>query len=305
MSTIFDSESERRAYSTIRTRWSRFIDVYPHIPVRKALGYDRLRTLSISDRAKEYLLKTEFDFVVCDRGGSPILVVEFDGLGHGFSRDGEYCQVLQTGDQHRKLKLDAKIGACESSDLPIVVVSYPETEPFADPDCPVTVLDAVIGEVITERKRQQLVASRSDHLGAALEDDPSGETTDSLLLEIEVIAEQENPIRCRIREMQNGLPVSFGEQFHPLKDRPGYVGARRSIIGGIEVREQKLRQQILLNYDVYVRPVNCSGCDPFHLANLLAEYGLTRKAIRMVGTSSQEWQKLQAETPWTDEPSEG
>ncbi len=305
MSTIFDSESERSAYSTVRTRWSRFLDVYPHIPVRNALVYDRLRALSIGDKAKEYLLKTEFDFVVCDRRGSPILAVEFDGLGHGFSRDGTYCQIVQTRDQHRKLKLDAKIDACEACDLPIVVVSYPETEPYADPDCPVTVLDAVIGEVITGRKRQELVASSHDDLGAALENDPSGETADSLLLEIEVIAEHENPIRRRIRKMQSDLPVSFGEQFHPLRDRPGYVGARRSILGGIEVRGQVSRQQILLKCDVYVRTVNCRACEPFDLANLLAEYSLTRKAVRTVGTSSKTWQRLQAETPWTEDRGDG
>jgi len=300
MPSIFDSESEKRAYATVRTHWSRFLDVYPHIPVRNALGYDRLMNLSISDNAKEYLLKTEFDFVVCDRSGSPILAVEFDGLGHGFSRDGKYVQIVKTEDHHRTLKLDAKISACESCDLPLIIVSYPETEPGADPDCPVTVLDAVIGEVLEGRKRQQLVNSNLDQLGEALGSDPSGETADSYLLEIEVMAEQENPIRRRIKQMQTELPVSFGLHIHPLHDRPGYVGARQSILGGIELSGQTFRRQELLTYDAYVRTVNCSGCDAFDLANLLGGYGLARKAIRTVGKSKEAWQKLQEETPWTE-----
>jgi hypothetical protein len=299
MPSIFDSESEKRAYSAVRTHWSRFLDVYPHIPVRNALGYDRLRNLSIKDKTKQYLLKTEFDFVVCDHAGSPILAVEFDGLGHGFSRDGKYVQIVETEDQYRALKLDAKISACEACGLPIVVVSYPETETAVDPDCPVTVLDAVIGEVLTERARQVLGNSRSQELGQAMEHDPSGDTAGSLLLEIEVVAERENPIRRRIRELQRTLPLSFGEQYHFLDNRPGYVGARQSIRGGIEISEGVLREQVLLSYDAYVRAVNCSGCDTFWLARLLAEYGLTRKAIRTVGTSPAAWQKLQAETPWT------
>lgn len=300
MAALFDSESERRAFSTVRTRWSRFLDVYPHIPVRKALGYDKVKNLPISNTAKEYLLKTEFDFVVCDRSASAILAIEFDGLGHGFSRDGKYIQLEATKDQHRQLKLDAKISACESCDLPIVVVSYPETEPSFDPDCPVTVLDAVIGEVLVGRKRGELVNSNLDNLGEVLASDPSGETADSYLLEIEVMAEQENPIRRRITQMQTELPVSFGLHIHPLHDRPGYVGARQSILGSIELSGQTSRQQVLLTYDAYVRTVSCWGCDAFDLANLLAEYGLARKAIRTVGRSTEAWQKLQKETPWTE-----
>jgi hypothetical protein len=300
MHSLFDSESERKAYSTVLTRWSRFLDVYPHIPVRNAVGYDKLMSLPITDKAKGYLLKTEFDFVVCDRSGSPILAVEFDGLGHGFSRDGEYIQVVEVDDQYRKLKLDAKISACEWCDLPVVIVSYPETDPSFDPDCPVTVLDAVIGEVLSARELQELVNSELEQLGAALETDPSGESASLYLTELEVIAEQANPVRRRIQEMQRRLPVSFGLQFYPLRDRPGYVGARRWILGGIELSGQVSRQQVLLSYDVYVRTVNCSSCSAFQLADLLAEYGLTRKAIRTVGTSPDAWHRLLEETPWTE-----
>ena len=158
-SSIFDSESERRAYFTVSTHWSRFLDVYPHIPVRNALGYERLKGLSIQEKARQYLLKTEFDFVVCDTCGSPILAVEFDGLGHGFSRDGTYVQITETEDPYRTLKLNTKISACEECGLPVVVVSYPETERSFDPDCPVTVLDAIIGEVLTARACQDLVST--------------------------------------------------------------------------------------------------------------------------------------------------
>lgn len=298
--SIFDSESERRAYSTVLSHWSKFLNVYPHIPVRNALGIDRLRNLPIEDKAKEYLLKTEFDFVVCDHSDSPILAVEFDGLGHGFSCDGKYIQIVATKDQYRKLKLDAKISASESCDLPIIVVSYPETEIGFDPNCPVTVLDAVIGEVLSGRKRQELVGSNLDNLGEALGSDPSGETVDSYLLEFEVMAELENPIRRRIKKIQKELPVSFGEQVHPLHDRPEYVGARQSILGGIKLSGQISRKQVLLTYDAYVRTINCSSCDAFVLANLLAEYGLARKAIRTVGKSKEAWQKLQKEIPWTE-----
>jgi hypothetical protein len=244
------------------------------------------------------LLKTEFDFIVCDRSASPILAIEFDGLGHGFSRDGKYVQLVETNDQHRQLKLDAKINACESCDLPIVIVSYPESEPTFDTDCPVTVLDAVIGEVLESRKHKELV--NLEQLGDAWQSDPSGETADCYLLEIEVTAGQGNPIRRMIKQIQTELPVSFGLHIHPLDDRPGYVGARQSILGGIELSGNKWRQQVLLSYDAYIRGLNCVECDAFQLANLLAVYGLARKAIRTVGKSVEAWHKLRENTPWTD-----
>lgn len=163
-----------------------------------------------------------------------------------------------------------------------------------------TVLDTVISEVLEGRKRQQLFISSLDQLGEELESDPSGETVESHLLEIETLAEQENPIRRRIRQMQRELPVSFGLHIHPLNNRPGYVGARQLIQGGIELAGQVSRHKVLLSYDVYVRTVNCSGCNAFDLANLLAEYGLARKATRTIGESSDAWQRLQEESPWTE-----
>ena len=305
MTGLFDSKSEKQAFSTVRSHWYRYLDVYPHIPVRSALGYEQLMNLPISAKAKEYLLKTEFDFVVCDRdrASTVILAIEFDGLGQGFSRDGSYIQREDTHDPHRKLKLDTKISACELCDLPIVVVSYDETETSLypdDPAYPVTVLDAVIGEVLAGRNRQELVNSNLNELGEILATDPSRDTAFSHLIDLEVTAEQENPIRRRITQMKMELPVSFGQQIHPLHDRPGYVGSRQSILGGIEVSGQSCRQQVLLNYDAYVRTVNCLGCSAFDLATLLAEYGLSRKAIRTVGRSREAWEKLRNETPFTE-----
>ncbi|MEW6355072.1 MAG: DUF2726 domain-containing protein [Planctomycetota bacterium] len=306
MPLLFDSDSEKRAYTKVRTHWQKYLDVYPQVPVRKALGYDKLKNLSISDQAREYLLKTEFDFVVCDRSASPILAVEFDGLGHGFSRHGKYIQVVKTEDPHRKLKLDAKINACECCGLPIVVVSYPEIEPADDPDCPVMVLDGVIGEVLASQKFQKLLRSNLDQLSEALENDPSGETAQLDLWGLEILADEENPIRRRIQEMTRELPDAIGrrihgERIHPLKDRPGYIGARQEIVGGIHISEQLSRRQVLLSYDAYVRTLNCPGCHAFCLANLLAQYGLARKAIRTVGKSTDAWQKLLQGTPWTED----
>ena len=187
-------------------------------------------------------------------------------------------------------------------DLPIIVVSYDETEasPYRDdPVYPVTVLDAVIGEAITGKKRSALFKSNLVGLGEALNSDPSRGTAESHLLEIELMSEEENPIRRRIKQMQMDLPIIFDLEIYPLHDRPGYVGSRRSILGGLKISGSICRKQVLLAYDVYVRAINCSACNTFELANVLSEYGLARKAIQTVGISVEPWQRLLEETPYT------
>ncbi|MBN1227637.1 MAG: hypothetical protein JXA79_11650 [Deltaproteobacteria bacterium] len=114
------------------------------------------------------------------------------------------------------------------------------------------------------------------------------------------MAEQENPIRRKIREMRRRIPLKYGIQFSFLENRPGYTGASHSIRGGRKYSGGKSMEQTLVSYETYVRTVNCLGCDERILANLLAEYGLARRAIRTLGTSKALWQKLLDDTPWTD-----
>ena len=148
---LFDSASERNVFTRLDRRWSRYVDIYPHIPVRNVLGFEELRSLDIPARAQDYLQKTEFDFVVCEQGSSiPQLAVEFDGIGRGFSRDGSYVPcVTPISDAHRKLKLDRKLFACEALGFPLVIVSYPETMPLWEGENALMILDAIIGEILT------------------------------------------------------------------------------------------------------------------------------------------------------------
>jgi Protein of unknown function (DUF2726) len=88
---LFDSQTERRLYRSLISTWHTRISIYPQIPVRKVLGYDSLKRLSLSQWQRDYLLRTEFDFVVCDKTTDiPIVAVEFDGIGGGFAKDGQY-----------------------------------------------------------------------------------------------------------------------------------------------------------------------------------------------------------------------
>lgn len=53
---IFDSKSEQKIYTRLKTYWSRYLDVFPQIPVRNVIGYDKLQEMDESQRVKDYLL---------------------------------------------------------------------------------------------------------------------------------------------------------------------------------------------------------------------------------------------------------
>lgn len=87
--SIFDSKSEEKLYSRLKTFWSQHADIFPQLPPRNVFGYENIINSELNDRAKDYLLKTSFDFIVCDIiNHAPLLVIEFDGLTSGFSREG-------------------------------------------------------------------------------------------------------------------------------------------------------------------------------------------------------------------------
>lgn len=299
---IFDSRAEQAIYRRLASIWSRYVDIYPQIPVRKVLGYKNLRELPLQPRTVDYLLKTEFDFVVSEKGTSnALLAIEFDGIGHGFSRNGEYIsRVVPLNDPYRKLKLDSKLRACTLLGFPLVIVSFPETEPLEESGSAITVLDAIIGEVQATIGLQHLISSHTDAFADAFTEDPSGETADWVMSALEVHNDRKNhPIRRKTQEIAQKLPL-WGYFIEFLHNREGYAGVRRAIIGGIEVTQNGSKQQVLLSASVYVRDLNCTHCNAVNLADCIAEYCLAKKALREIGLDPTAWEKLADETPWTD-----
>ena len=299
--SIFDSKAEREVYQRLRSVWSKYVDAYPQIPVRKVLGYDNLKGLQFRPRAIDYLLRTEFDFVICEKDtNAPLLAIEFDGIGKGFSQDGRYVsRVPVLNDPHRKLKLEAKLQACELTGFPLVVVSFLETDVLGESENAITVLDGIIGEVRATIGLQHLVSSHSDLLGDALSRDPSGAAADWIMSGLEVQSDLEyNPLRRKAMEIGSMLPI-WGIDMEFLRDRQSYIGVRRSIVGGRELSRNCLKQQVLLAASVYIRPLNSISYNAVTIADCIAEYCLATKARRDIGLNPAAWKKLIQETPWT------
>jgi hypothetical protein len=142
--TVFDSLSERDLFQALRTTWSDRLNVFAQLPFSKILDFEHS---SLTPGERDYLLKTNVDITVCTKEHRPLLSLEFDGIGHGFSRRGEYMQVVPTSDPYRKLKLDLKLRLAKEDQYPLFVISYDEKNP-ASPSTTLTIVDGIIGQVL-------------------------------------------------------------------------------------------------------------------------------------------------------------
>lgn len=43
--SIFDSNSEKNLFRKIDSRWSKYVEVYPQIPVRNVISYHQIKSL--------------------------------------------------------------------------------------------------------------------------------------------------------------------------------------------------------------------------------------------------------------------
>jgi hypothetical protein len=274
----FDSKPEKRLYHSLISTWRTQVNIYPQIPVRKVLGYKELKEeLPLSWAQKNYLLKTEFDFVAYDKITDVLVVaVEFDGIGHGFSKDGHYItNVIPIKDPNRKWKLDAKLTACEWSLIPLVIVSFEETEPLMDAEDSLTILDGIIGHILSLRRRSEGVAQRKVELERASERDPTGNELGALLDEIELESDLEtNPMMKAV--LQHQRLIGYGKGTKPLRNRPGYVGQRHYLF---RFSDSGTPEEVF-GLNVYIREHFC-GPVAHVLLQKIGEYRLYKTAWRL------------------------
>lgn len=151
--TIFDSNSEAKIFRALRSHWSPKLTLYPSLPLSKIVQVD---PREMTHRELEYFYKTNVDYTFCQANGRPILSIEFDGIGGGFSRDGIYIQTRETSDPNRKLKMDLKLKVVKNIGYPLVVISYEEIKQF-DAEDSLTVLDGIIGQVLAWQRFQESI----------------------------------------------------------------------------------------------------------------------------------------------------
>jgi Protein of unknown function (DUF2726) len=298
--SIFDSESEKRLYRKLKSRWSKYVEVYPQIPVRNVIGYHEIKSLDIPEEAKDYLLNTAFDFVVCElQTAIPILAIEFDGIGGGFSQDEHYISnVVPLNDPYRKLKMERKMEACTSSMVPLVVLSFTECGYINRRSDMLMVIDAIIGQALECKYYNRNIAAHSQSLAEAIEFG-GNEAAEMRSIEIDIMAEQMNPIKKKIKEITSKFPFWTHQIVFPRK-KADHVEGRFYLRSGVKTIDGKMKQKVLLFVDISMREVNFLGCDTWQIFNSIGEYCLARKTEKTIGYDRASWERAIEQAQWTD-----
>ena len=169
--TVFGSQSECGIYEALKWQWKDY-DIYPNLPFLNIIetGEADIKARTLNQREWDFLLKTSVDFTLCERPTHrPLLSIEFDGLGHGFShfppsfQPPDYVQTLPAKDPYRKLKLDLKLRLCYQIIYPYFVVSYEEAYPFEE-DLGFSILDGIIGWILSRKRFEELLYTRKTDL---------------------------------------------------------------------------------------------------------------------------------------------
>jgi hypothetical protein len=95
--SIFGSPPEYKLFISLQNRWSHNFDLWPSLPFSSIVELDQTEP-SLKENERKFFFNTNIDYTLCTKDGLPILSIEFDGLGKGFSRNGEYIQVKESRD---------------------------------------------------------------------------------------------------------------------------------------------------------------------------------------------------------------
>ncbi|MFW6025710.1 MAG: DUF2726 domain-containing protein [Candidatus Woesearchaeota archaeon] len=295
--TIFDSNSEKIYYKRLFTRWNNYVNIYPQIPVRNVIGYNKLKKLCISDKAKKYLQETSFDYVVCDKEYVPILVIEFDGIGGGFSKNGEYIpNFIPTDAPYRKLKLETKLKVCNLNSTPMVVVSFKECDFLKESQDLLSVIDVLIGEAIERNHYKNNYSKYNKCLSEAIE--KGSDALEAVEMEIDMMLDFANPVKRKIYKITKKFPFWVEQIIIPYENKD-YISGTFRLISGLKLTPGKKQEKRLVSVNISIRNVGFWD-NMISVFNTIGEYCLAKKTYEELGTDQEKWRKRFDDAIWVD-----
>ena len=145
--SIFGSKSEERGFRSIEYTWGERYRVIPQFPMS---GLFEPNPARVREGTSNLFFKTSFDYMLATEEGRPLLAIDFDGMGKGFDRDGEYVQIEATKDRYRKSKFDFKLRYAIENDFPYHIVASEEFNYLGD-GAELTLVDGIIGSVLSTK----------------------------------------------------------------------------------------------------------------------------------------------------------
>jgi hypothetical protein len=221
--SVFGSEPENKVFYSLKSKWDKHFNLYPGLPFSQIV--DNPESFLNDKKELEFFYITSIDFTLCNKDNDePILSIEFDGIGKGFSRDGEYVRVKKPKSKYRKRKMDLKLKIAEELNYPFFVISFEETEKI-HPEINLTIVDGIIGKYITQKKLptafKEAVENYREYLDA-LPDETKKEYIFEFFIGVEVENELKwNPIAkmaCDLQYKLVEMNIYKSLSISPLRD---------------------------------------------------------------------------------------
>ena len=297
--SVFDSRSEREVFTALRWGWSKKWALYPQLPLSKLIELEPDDRLRLTPGEEHYFYTANVDYTFC-QATKPVLTVEFDGIGGGFSRNGVYVPLRETDDPHRELKMGFKVRTAKAAGYPLFVVSFDEVVPVAC-DTSITILDSLIGGFLARRDfesrfREKIVEAKAE-LDAMNRED-ARLRVESIGIEAELDAAWENDplVRAAWEEVEKYADAWGGGNFGwKWLDGPPVAG-REEVAGrlmapgpsdadcvGCEMRVGLPDGEVVER--AWIRNVggDVAGVAPWKNAENLARYVAFKKANELLG----------------------
>jgi len=291
--TVFGSKTEAKLYKSLVSRWSSKLSIYPNLPFSKIVQLDK-NEFTLEER--DYFYKTNIDFTICKLDDQPLFSIEFDGIGHGFSRDGKYVQTCNMTDPLRKRKMDFKLKVANKINFPFMIVSFEEIE-FFDKEDSLTILDGIIGQILARKEFERRIGNVPAEI-ESYHPDIRDEYIQDFISSSEVEAElMYDPIALKAAEMGQ-ICFEFGISsytFIPLTDPPLPDIKDLFDIKAIEARINAMKKTIregcrveintskgIIAQESWVRNFEGFGISPISIVRNIAEYLAFKKVLSML-----------------------
>ncbi len=158
--SVFASKAERTNFEKLSRAWGKKYRLWHNIPFLNVYNTSDLldpvtcNPLTVEPQDFQRLKKTSIDYVLCDSDDAPLVCIDFDGIGNGFSRGLEYVSARE--DEWRKRIMNLKLTVAHGSDLcsykavPYFVVGNHEFKDLTS-RVKLTIVDGIIGEALAYR----------------------------------------------------------------------------------------------------------------------------------------------------------
>lgn len=222
--TLFDSRAEKRLFRSLDGFWEPEYRLWIHIPFANLV---ELHEGDCSAVELNFLHQTTVDFVLASSDGQPVLALEFDGLGGGYSRAGVYRPGAAASEHPSRIwKLGLKARVSSLAHFPFMIVSNEEADPLAE-NHQLSLVHGLVGSALAQRELPQrlseLLELYAEDLRRSRGDDHQDLAQD-IMIQAEVdTGMRHNPVLRASAELEQHIRTRLGPlsvTYEPLEEGP-------------------------------------------------------------------------------------